>query len=324
MRFQVLSAIVFVSMATQGARAVESASQFGGAKPACVLQGLKSDLLGPTEEERRLLVEVKGNLKAIKIRSKEESQELNAVAISTLKKLPILRASARTGRKGTFTRSEIDDLYKKVAGNEQVKKTLCGGRSKGGYAGSEDGFCFARAMAVHLKALQSGANNGNIRKIWVVGDLRSKSGEDFWYHAATAVRSDTGEWYVIDHNLNRPMSLDEWHKEMQWWNRKDGRMRVFITPAKRFLPTQNTSYNREMLEKNSEFFADFMDELYKENTGRPGPWTRIRSDQRKRKFVQNLVEWLGMGAGAAITWGIGSEVHHVMKPATSPTPASAR
>jgi hypothetical protein len=268
---------------------------FGAASDgqSCVVNELADVLFGPTDEERQVLAEVKGNLRKLKPLSEKESKTLNAAAIDALKASPIAKPSKTSKRKGTFSVQEIQRLYDDVVNRPEVKKTLCGGFHQGGYINSEGGFCFAKAMAVHFEALQSGAVNGNIRKIWVIGKLRSQ-GREYKYHVATTVRADDGSWYVIDPDVSGPLLLDEWHNRIRGWN-TDGKMRLFFTQAKRLLPATDAKYSKEIFESGTEFYVDFLDEIYKENTGHAGPWSKIRSDRKRARLIQKALLMLGVG-----------------------------
>ncbi len=66
-----------------------------------------------------------------------------------------------------------------------------------GIGNNEIGFCYGRAMAVHLIARKMGLNKASIQKIFIAGDLRD--GETRWrFHMATMVQGEDEEWYVID------------------------------------------------------------------------------------------------------------------------------
>jgi Glutaminase len=137
------------------------------------------------------------------------------------------------------------------------------------------GYCFGRAMATHLFALQEGVDKTQIRKIWAVGAL--ENADYAWhFHVATIVRGTDGKWYVFDPLTSKvPVVLEDWmdamkgrgaswlkevatnsavyQKEMadpayQWSRDMDsgsdlGKLQFFSSEAKRFWPYEDTTYN---------------------------------------------------------------------------------
>ena len=71
------------------------------------------------------------------------------------------------------------------------------------------GFCFGRAMAVHLEALYLGLAPDKIKKLWIFGQLKSKK-ENWRYHVTTVVRGTDGKDYAIDPILDGPMEKHAW------------------------------------------------------------------------------------------------------------------
>lgn len=66
-----------------------------------------------------------------------------------------------------------------------------------GIGNREIGFCFGRAMAVHLTARRMGLFEDSIRKIFLAGDL--KNGTIRWrFHMATLLKGDDNQYYVVD------------------------------------------------------------------------------------------------------------------------------
>ncbi len=292
MRLFAFFTVIFMTLIFAGVRIAKSGTRSEKGPQSCVADELIGELIGPTEMEHQLLAEVQGDLREVEPLIADKCRVRNAAVLKTLEEMPIARPSGRSKRKGTFSLQEVHRLYEDVIANKQVKKTLCGGPRYGGYRGSDNGFCFARAMAVHLKALQSGAVNGNVKKIWVMGDL-NPPGKEFWYHVATIVRTDNGEWYVIDPDTSQALPLHEWHSQMQDWS-IDGKMRLYVTPAKNFLPSEMKKYTVEDFKSNSEFFVDFLDAFYKENVGRPGPWSRVIARRKRDRLIRNALGWLGI------------------------------
>jgi hypothetical protein len=83
------------------------------------------------------------------------------------------------------------------------------------------GFCFGRAMAVHLLGRQRGINPESIKKQFIVGDLRGRrSAQTEWrFHVTTLVRGENDVWYAIDPIFPAVMTQTEWiQKTRKIWD----------------------------------------------------------------------------------------------------------
>lgn len=133
------------------------------------------------------------------------------------------------------------------------------------------GFCFGRATIAHMEALIRGMNPDAIRKIWIAGDMKQ-----WGHHVATMIKGEKG-WYVIDTNIGRPVTADEWlafYQPFKSQNAKD--IMVFVTRADRFGPYDTQSYtginlfnsNTSHYERTADFyrgyFYDYFEALDKE------------------------------------------------------------
>jgi len=99
--------------------------------------------------------------------------------------------------------------------------------------GEEMGFCFGRAMYMHLLALKLGIQKESIKKIWAVGPMRSDTpGIDWGYHVAILIFSKDG-WIILDPNVMRVYRIENW---VESYSQKslDGRIRFFATEPERF------------------------------------------------------------------------------------------
>lgn len=297
------SLITIVAILTENAAfSAQSAASSAPKAPkketfACLIDRISGDVMGLTLEERQVFAEVEGDIRQITAKSPEESERLTSAVFRQLEETPISKASLTSKRKGTFRLDEIHRLYDKVANNSLIKKTQCGGASNGGYQGSEGGFCFARAWAVQKEALKEIGTNPNIKKLWVVGNLRADR-TDFSYHVATAVRSDDGAWYVVDPDFSKPMKVRDWYAEVSKWNR-DKKLRLFATPGKVFnaiFPHQLSTANLTSGKPFYDFFVDYLDEFYTATTGKTGPWHRLREENARKKVMLQALQWLGLGA----------------------------
>ncbi len=68
------------------------------------------------------------------------------------------------------------------------------------------GYCFGRAMTAHLLALQMGLDPEGIRKVFIVGDLRSGPDPEWYFHVTTIVRGTDRKWYAEDSIMTPPLS----------------------------------------------------------------------------------------------------------------------
>jgi len=98
------------------------------------------------------------------------------------------------------------------------------------------GFCFGRAMAAHLIALRMGLTQDNIRKLFIVGDLRSGDKPEWRFHVTTLVRGIDGAWYAVDPVLPEAMEMSAWIAKVQDTWDKGRKSRLYVTPADTVLP----------------------------------------------------------------------------------------
>jgi hypothetical protein len=98
------------------------------------------------------------------------------------------------------------------------------------------GFCFGRAMAVHLLARKTGLAEENIRKLFVIGDLRSGPNPEWRFHVTTLVKGEDGHWHAIDPILRGPMRAESWVSMVQSvWDR-GRKARFYAVPASTVIP----------------------------------------------------------------------------------------
>jgi Glutaminase len=249
----------------------------------CFIRKL-GELMGPQGNEFNALFFLSGDLRQIPKRSRAETQTLNDQLLDSLRTMPIHSAPG-SRRNAGFTETEVTALFKDIQSNRQVEESLCGR-----YNGSDDqGFCFGRAAIAHFKAIRAGASNRNIRKVWAVGDLNSR-GNKWQYHVTTIVRMESEEWYAIDPIFGQPMPLEKWCKSMKDKYDANGTMRLYSSPASQFSVGTVNSYSRGQFSNQDyrSFFADFMEQLSQESTGRPGPWGELTSENHRRIQQQAL------------------------------------
>ena len=75
------------------------------------------------------------------------------------------------------------------------------------YDNQKIGFCYGRAMTAHLIARKMGLRQRSIRKLFVIGDLRSGDVPEWRFHVTTLVKgSEDGLYYAIDPIMRPPRS----------------------------------------------------------------------------------------------------------------------
>jgi hypothetical protein len=105
---------------------------------------------------------------------------------------------------------------------------------------------------------------------------------------------------------------------------RKGINRVFVTPASRFSANTDEKYLRRRLTSSfyDGFFMDILDSIYRENTGgRPSPWVKIKAQQKREQFIQEVRSWLGLGAASTPFIGMGYYLHS-REPSPSPSPTN--
>jgi hypothetical protein len=201
--------------------------------------------------EDEVLEEITGNYYYVQRRDPKKIAEWNESLLEELEDLPL--TGVERGRTPGLSRAEIQALYEKVknhpvASCRKVKKYDPEGNI---------GFCFGRAMSVHLEALRLGLAKESVRKMWAVGSMKYK--DIFWqHHVATMVRDERGRWWVIDPEYRQPKTLRAWFKTVKKMD-ADDKLQFFSSNANRFGPSNNDTYNPDELA--SEFYNGYFRDL---------------------------------------------------------------
>lgn len=137
---------------------------------------------------------------------------------------PRVNSGRLQGIDAATARATLDDAMKDpVVGLANVKTYDPNGQL---------GFCFGRAMYLHLDLLQRGVDKGSIFKAFVIGPMKYEN-IDWQFHVATVVRSTEGGWIVIDPEYRQVLSLEEWFKKNASLS-TDKKLRLYVTEAKKF------------------------------------------------------------------------------------------
>jgi len=103
------------------------------------------------------------------------------------------------------------------------------------------GFCFGRAMAVHLLVRRMGLTEGGIRKLFVAGCLGSGGKTEWRFHVITLVKGDDGAWHAIETNVaERPLTARQWVEEMRKKWDPGRKARLYVTSPSWVLPDVRT------------------------------------------------------------------------------------
>lgn len=99
------------------------------------------------------------------------------------------------------------------------------------------GFCFGRAFIAHHHSKIRNVDPLNIKKIWVVGDMKKWA-----HHVATILKGDKG-WMAID-TYTGLLSIERWMQVMERDKKRGAEeLMFFVTNATRFGHENNNFYN---------------------------------------------------------------------------------
>jgi hypothetical protein len=120
------------------------------------------------------------------------------------------------------------------------------------------GFCFGRATIAHLEAVVRNIHPNAIKKIWIAGDM-----EKWGHHVATMIKTENN-WLVLDTNLGRAVSSEEWiAKYMPFKANNSNEIMVFVTQAGRFGPYDTKTYNATDLFNSHTLEFDKSNDYYR-------------------------------------------------------------
>ena len=140
--------------------------------------------------------------------------------------------------KETLTLAEQRELIARVRNHPVASVNALGKYDPEGYIG----FCFGRAMAVHLMARKMGLAKDSIKKLFVVGDLRSGPEPEWRFHVTTVIRGENGQWSALDPIMTFPIAngdpqtLEQWMSTVQRVWDKEGKAKYYLTSADVVMP----------------------------------------------------------------------------------------
>ncbi|MBX9766273.1 MAG: hypothetical protein K2X47_03295 [Bdellovibrionales bacterium] len=109
------------------------------------------------------------------------------------------------------------------------------------------GFCFGRAFATQTYASMQGLKDSSMRKLFIIGDLRSNPARPEWgFHVTTLILGDDQKWYAIDpiysnpRGKNLPIPASVWIKWVRdnWdrWHKEKPRAFLYLTESSAMMP----------------------------------------------------------------------------------------
>jgi hypothetical protein len=209
-----------------------------------------------------------GNVSLIDIQHAKSQSEIEANNKHVLELIEMpLTSPADTDKTSYLLPEEVALILKETNNSKVHKNHYCYDPQ------NKVGFCFGRATIAHMEALVRGMDPNSIKKIWIAGDMK-----EWGHHVATLIKIENS-WMVVDTNLNKVVSVEEWikfYKPMKAPKAKD--IMVFITRADRFGPYDSSSYSGVNLfnsttddfKKDADFyrgyFHDYFEDLDKKTT----------------------------------------------------------
>lgn len=155
----------------------------------------------------------------------QEIQALNAPTLAALDKAPKTTADHRKA---------ADAALARVAANPVAKLESIQSYDQGGQVG----YCFGRALLVHLFLRQAGVPQADIAKIFTVGELMVE--RQLWrFHVAVMVRDAAAGYLVVDPLQGKVLPYGEWVQANALYDIKGklSRARFYVTDPRKFLPS---------------------------------------------------------------------------------------
>lgn len=166
-------------------------------------------------------------------------------------------------RKETMSLAEAQELYRRIVNHPVVDLKYT---SKYDPKNDGLGFCFGRAMAVHLEALfKMNLKNSSIRKLFAVGNLSKESfGINWGWHVTAIVKAAEGGWWAIDNKIGPVMKAEDWYKTMLKYYNPSKDLVLFHDRAMRFTAAEpRYTVGQINFENYNNYFKDLLD-VYKQ------------------------------------------------------------
>jgi len=163
----------------------------------------------------------------------------------------------------SFTNSQLSQVYRLAIENEVADTRVLGKYDKNEGHEGEIGFCYGRAMGAHLIAKKMGVKDSSVKKLFIIGDMRSLGWKNNWpewrFHVTTIVKGPEGVWYAIDpitiSGFNRrskrfnPPTVAKWVSFVRegWdsWHGEKYKSKLVLTDTSMIFPDIRTLNNPE-------------------------------------------------------------------------------
>lgn len=99
------------------------------------------------------------------------------------------------------------------------------------------GFCFGRAMFIHLELVQRGFDRDSIKKAYVVGPMQTPDGASWGWHVTTIAQTKDArgnkKWFALD-PITGLTDVEGWYSTMRNQFSKDKKLKLYIAESTRF------------------------------------------------------------------------------------------
>ncbi|MCX5784188.1 MAG: hypothetical protein NTX59_00710 [Elusimicrobia bacterium] len=147
----------------------------------------------------------------------------NTASAEVLKKYEQI-ADASPGTKPRLEENELLSLFRAAVTNKVARLSALGKYDPSGVIG----FCFGRAMTVHLLARKMGVPNDSIKKLFLVGDMRSGAEPEWRFHVTTLVKGPRNGWVAVDPIFEKPLPMLDWIKRVRGTWDKNGKAKLYF------------------------------------------------------------------------------------------------
>jgi hypothetical protein len=132
--------------------------------------------------------------------------------------------------------------------------------------GVEIGYCFGRAMYIHLLLLKMGVQKESIRKVWAVGPTRTPDPNVNWgHHISIMVFTKEKGWVTIDTNEVKPQAIQSW-SSTYFEKSIDKLLKLYITEPEKF-GIETAKYNPVnlgfKLDRESDWYRHYFVDMLK-------------------------------------------------------------
>lgn len=201
------------------------------------------------------VLQMNDNLYELRDQEILQGSKISEINQELIKEINNFHPPSRTRREGV-TYQQAQYLIDKIAANRVTSFEF----SDKYDATGEIGFCFGRALYVHLELLRHGVSKNAIKKAFLVGEMRSE-GVDWRFHVTTVVKAtDENGWYALDAIIGAPVFLEDWYSAFKSTALNEN-LRLFITEPSKFGPSAR-EYNRQESSLFDEYYNGYFRDMF--------------------------------------------------------------